>query len=530
MKTNLFSVLITAFLFPQLCAQTFSYGESNELSMGLQSGITNQIGTIGDSYYVIEHSSPITSNPIVHIRQIDINTLLVKQTVNINKILTEKIKTEFAGFGDLIAIKDNIYLFYFKDDKASKNIFFCYAQALDQNLNPVGSPVKVSSITSDYNTKTGLLVSRDGSEFGRGLKVDNRHKFGLAKNFFYTISPDSTKIVFLSNTPIAKGNNYVHFSMFDLLKNEITEHEYEIELKAKVADLTDFKVDNDGSIFFSTLSYSSKSSVTDVNTPSTIEALLHKRYAKTTEKDKSIVLSLNGKRINSLSMDFTLNGKMLLTGVYSNNPTEYINHGIFSFMVNIADLSNLKSNTREYPVDLLKIWFGEKDEKKLNGLDFVIALSKPLIAPDGTAYYFAHRLKLFEYTTPKYTTISEEYRGALFYQIKPNGEIGWIDLTYQESKNYEGYTRVGGFITLLHNNNFVLGYNNRIKGKRGLEYRVYDYDGKMTTKFIPYDKKFDNHSLISSTYIQKEDKHYLLLADLNVMRLVKEFIPMKIIF
>jgi hypothetical protein len=258
--------------------------------MGLQSGITNQIGTIGDSYYVIEHSSPITSNPIVHIRQIDINTLLVKQTVNINKILTEKIKTEFAGFGDLIAIKDNIYLFYFKDDKASKNIFFCYAQALDQNLNPVGSPVKVSSITSDYNTKTGLLVSRDGSEFGRGLKVDNRHKFGLAKNFFYTISPDSTKIVFLSNTPIAKGNNYVHFSMFDLLKNEITEHEYEIELKAKVADLTDFKVDNDGSIFFSTLSYSSKSSVTDVNTPSTIEALLHKRYAKTTEKDKSIVL------------------------------------------------------------------------------------------------------------------------------------------------------------------------------------------------------------------------------------------------
>ncbi len=344
--------------------------------------------------------------------------------------------------------------FYTYKNPSGKN-FLASAVVLDASGKVLKDRIEIGDFEHTY---------RDGSFLWQGgLLVNGRNTLSVINDFQYRFSPDSSRMIILVSPP-ADGSGNVRFQIFDNNLEIEKEARAIIPIKEKMADMTDFALDNSGTIYLTTKTYKSKS---DKRKSNEEDADWEVHSINSTDmKVKTSSLNLHGRSINFSSLAVKNDNQVYCVGTYwdtDNSKTKGNTKGVYSVHINNTDKpGTFTRHNYDIPDSItymLKCGIFEKckdnEIKPENGIDEYFALTDAF--PDNSGGMFVIMAAETEMVTVRGKTGAlnsrlEMTKYMLVTYITNEKKIKWTTGIRQFSNNLPLMTRLGRSCFFVYKN------------------------------------------------------------------------------
>lgn len=439
MKSYTLSILLVQQLisFGLFSQKYIEFGTLQPMGFSKLGAIRGCAGMIGDNYYILENDYgrkfDFNNNSATIVTIMSVSTGRLKKRVNLNEMIsTSRKEYNSILFNDVLVWKDKLVGFYtYKNAGANKflaNIIVC-----DKDGKLIEAGKQLGDFTHDYAAGSFLWQG--------GLIVNGRNTLSVMNDFQYRFTPDSSWIITLS----APENGNVSFNLLNADLSQQKKVSVNLPLKAKVADLQDFRLDNNGLIYLITKTYKSASERRKVKEDDDYFYELHLINTNDNNKITSLDLNTDGKAIHTANIILTPDNRAICLGNFWNTSEKKGRdelYGFFTVAVNTSDLKSSKRNVYDLPEDEINrireyMIFKFKPRKGV-GVPDKFFLTKELFTKDGEIYAVSSAEVLnviVRGQTGALNSYTEGTRGYMVCRIDKSGKIKWATGTKIISSN-----------------------------------------------------------------------------------------------
>ncbi len=427
MKKYLFFILIVLSLKP---AVTFSQTENNFVGphnpgawkkLGAVSGC---IGIIDRSYYLIEsdYGTRLDFNNNINtiVSEFSIDDGKVKNRFSLNELVAQTRKeSNKILFCDVFQWKGNLVGFYtYKNATASK--FNASAIILSPKGKVIKDNIEIGDFSHDY--KNGSFLWQGG------LLINGRNRLSVVKDFQYRMTPDSSKIIVLCAPP-ANNEGNIRFKIYDHNLTEQSDVTSTIPIQEKIADVTDFSLDNNGILYVLTRTYKSKSARKKVSKDDDHTIELHIINTNTPRQVKTLPVTALGKEINNAFMVLGAKNDLYCLGTYwdpSNTKSKGNVKGIYSLRVDGMNAKIIGRSNYDLPDSVINNLSLDKI-KVANGMNADYTYYQSISGVSGTFVILTNEIvsAVVRGNTGAMNSYNEGTRTGIFTRIDTTGKISW---------------------------------------------------------------------------------------------------------
>lgn len=494
-------------------AQTVKYTSSEKLEQRQTSVLNNSLGAMNGNYLVIEDdfggALDMKNNIRSKVRRYSVSNLNAKNLVYLNPLVGNGAADDKIIFTDIFRWHDRIISFYTIKGKMNRKEFPIYARFFDRDLKPIGKDdVALGTFYSSLNNESFRLT----------LPVDGRNTAVLRESFFYSLSPDSSKLLLFLQSP-ENGNFSVKLRILDRDLNQLNEVNAVIPVPGKEAELSALRVSNNGTVYLMLKNFKTRSQRKESKDEDDYSTELYSVNPATGKiQTKSIYIPGKSIRKPNLTIDALSRPTVICT--FSDDINDLLTvHGLYALKLDPVSLAQISSDQHRFSQEVLLHDVSEKDIKKGRGM-LAVFMDRFTHRPDGGMYAIG---RWSGKESVRYGTVADGqsvgynvYRTTIFCFIDPSGKIRWCNALETKSASINDFTIVNGAVLFMRDNKAVVGYatseGEKKKDKvRGLQFDSFDDNGVKTNgKLVPFTEELKDFEIVTSTFARVSDDEYII--------------------
>ncbi len=357
------------------------------------------------------------------------------------------------------------FVVFLSDKQDGENLFFM--QEYGSDLAPKSEPVELASYSIE----------------------DKKRRF--QGTFSIVQSQDREHFAVMWTIPGRREEHATYgFKVFDASLEEKTSGEYEVPFQDKFSSISEFYLSDSGDLFVNITEYKESEDKKLLRSPLNYEAV--HIYHINSEGQEEMVIDLDGKRVEAMSINSDNNKVFVITGIYGKRDAVGIN-GLFYLKADFKSQEILAEGFEEFGEDFITQDWSDRQKKKVdnkrakgkdvqaNLFNYVMREVHPL--PDGSMvgsmeqYYVRVVTRTDPRTGATTTTYYYYYNDIVAYKVSADGGFEWLAKIdkYQVSTNDGGY--FSSYARFVDGNKLCFFFNDNSKNydETSDEYSITDY-------------------------------------------------------